>query len=282
MSDSPPGKSLIHVKLTIFIGLRTSVHMRRSNCRSSALANIESANSIRESKRRSLRLPHYGRRQRAKAGPRLFVQDAVSVSPFLVIEIAPCGQVTDAIASPASQAKVQFKEPSQLSDLITCKAREAALVPWAAVAVCSALSPFSPWSPFGPGGPAGPACPWSPFIPCGPGGPCSPFGPCGPGGPCSPFEPVAPGGPGGPWSPLAPWGPGGPCSPLGPCWLGLQAARNAVNVNITTMDLRIGLPLFELAINFSRAGRDNVTNRQETLNPRTAHERFSSDAARKD
>src|SRR5689334_3559741 len=242
MSDSPPGKSLIHVKLTIFIGLRTSVHMRRSNCRSSALANIESANSIRESKRRSLRLPHYGRRQRAKAGPRLFVQDAVSVSPFLVIEMAPCGQVTDAIASPASQAKVQFKEPSQLSDLITCKAREAALVPWAAVAVCSALSPFSPWSPFGPGGPAGPACPWSPFIPCGPGGPCSPFGP---------------------------W------------WLGLQAARNAVNVNITTMDLRIGLPLFELAINFSRAGRDNVTNRQETLNPRTAHHRFNSDAARK-
>jgi hypothetical protein len=61
-----------------------------------------------------------GRTQRAKAGPGLFVHDAVSASPFLVIEIAPCGgHVTDAIVSPASQANLQFDV--QLSCLTTCK-----------------------------------------------------------------------------------------------------------------------------------------------------------------
>jgi hypothetical protein len=49
--------------------------------------------------------------QRAKAGPGLFEHDAVSVSPFLVIETAPCGHVTDASVSPASQANLQFDEP---------------------------------------------------------------------------------------------------------------------------------------------------------------------------
>jgi hypothetical protein len=63
------------------------------------------------SEKRSLAVAHYGRTQRAKGGPGLFAHDAVSVSPFLVIEIAPCGQVTDAILSPASQTRLQFDEP---------------------------------------------------------------------------------------------------------------------------------------------------------------------------
>src|SRR5215471_13076882 len=82
----------------------------------------------------------YGRTQRANAGPGLFEQDAVSVSPFLEIETVPCGHVTDAIISPALQARLQFDEPWQLSCLTTRKRA--------------------------PGAPAGPC---SPLAPCGPG-----------------------------------------------------------------------------------------------------------------
>ena len=58
---------------------------------------------------------------RAKAGPGLFEHDAISVPPLLVIEIVPCGHVIDAIASPASQAKLQLDESGQLSCLATDK-----------------------------------------------------------------------------------------------------------------------------------------------------------------
>src|SRR5207248_1951141 len=115
----------------------------------------------------------YGRTQRAKAGPGLFEQDALSVSPFLVIETAPCGHVTDATVSPALQARLQFEDPWQLSCFTTCKEAP----PLAPCSPFAAASPLSPLSPFGPGGPS------SPLMPCGPGGPCSPFGPCGPGCP---------------------------------------------------------------------------------------------------
>jgi hypothetical protein len=56
-----------------------------------------------------------GRRQRAKTGPGLFEHEAVSVSPFLLIETAPCGHVTDASVSPAPQAKLQLDPALQLS-----------------------------------------------------------------------------------------------------------------------------------------------------------------------
>ena len=123
--------------------------------------------------------------QRANAGPGLFEQEAVSVSPFLVIETAPCGHVTDASVSPALQANLQFDEPPQLSCLTTCKEAPP-------LALCSPFGPASPLSPFSPFGPGGPGGPCSPLMPCGPGGPCSPFAPCGPGWPCSPFGPVTP------------------------------------------------------------------------------------------
>jgi hypothetical protein len=59
--------------------------------------------------------PRYGRAywctQSAKAGPGLFEHDAVSVSPFLVIETAPRGHVTEATVSPASQVNLQFSVP---------------------------------------------------------------------------------------------------------------------------------------------------------------------------
>jgi len=63
----------------------------------------------------------YWRTQIAKAGPGLFEHDAVSVLPLLVIEIAPCGHVIDAIVSPGSQTKLQSDEPGQLSCLTTEK-----------------------------------------------------------------------------------------------------------------------------------------------------------------
>jgi len=63
----------------------------------------------------------YWRTQIATAGPGLFEHDAVSVLPLLVIEIAPCGHVIDAIVSPGSQAKLQSDEPGQLSCLTTEK-----------------------------------------------------------------------------------------------------------------------------------------------------------------
>jgi hypothetical protein len=116
----------------------------------------------------------YGRTQRAKAGPGLFEQDAVSVSPFLVIETDPCGHVSDATVSPALQARSQFDEPWQLSCFTTCKEAP----PLAPCSPFGPASPLSPLSPFGPGGPGGP---WSPLMPWGPGGPCSPFAPWGPG-----------------------------------------------------------------------------------------------------
>ena len=56
---------------------------------------------------------------RAKAGPGLFAQDTVSVSPFFVIEIAPCGQVTEASVSPGAHTKLQPDPLSQLSAVTT-------------------------------------------------------------------------------------------------------------------------------------------------------------------
>ena len=49
----------------------------------------------------------------------LFAQETVSISPFLVIEIAPCGQVTEASVSPGAQAKLQPDPLSQLSAVTT-------------------------------------------------------------------------------------------------------------------------------------------------------------------
>ena len=117
---------------------------------------------------------HYGRTQRANAGPGLFEQDAVSVSPFLVIETDPCGHVTEATVSPALQARSQFDEPWQLSCFTTC-------IEAPPLAPCSPFGPASPLSPLSPFGPGKPGGPWSPLMPWGPGGPCSPFAPWGPG-----------------------------------------------------------------------------------------------------
>jgi hypothetical protein len=91
----------------------------------------------------------YGRTQRAMAGPGLLEHEAVSVSPFFVIEITPCGHVTDASDSPGPQAKLQFDE-LQVSCLTTCKPCEAA--------------PVAP-SPFGPGSPLSPLSPFSLVAP---------------------------------------------------------------------------------------------------------------------
>jgi hypothetical protein len=60
------------------------------------------------------RLPSVqGRMQRAKAGPELLVQEAVSTSFDLDIAILPPGHVTEANFSPALQASSHFLSASQ-------------------------------------------------------------------------------------------------------------------------------------------------------------------------
>src|SRR5262249_5276577 len=69
----------------------------------------------------SKRCLRYCRTQIVKAAAGLFEHDTTSVPRLLVIEIVPCGHVIDAIASPASQAKLQLDESGQLSCLATDK-----------------------------------------------------------------------------------------------------------------------------------------------------------------